>query len=118
MLGDFIGNQVFRSRKERFGGFTAFSLGNRRSARKTAEVREKNLNTESYRCEPKRLNDFPIFFSPSVYGLAMINASLNRIRNEDILHLQRARKTWQPWTSRAGLSNNRISAPSTRIQIS
>lgn len=41
----------------------------------------------------------------------MINASLNRIRNEDILHLQRARKTWQPWTSGAGLSNNRISAP-------
>lgn len=71
---------------------------------------EKNLkNTESYRSEAKRLNDFPIFFSPSVYGLAMINASLNRIRNEDILHLQRARKRGNRGARSQRLSKDRIS---------
>lgn len=100
MLGDFIENQVIRSCKRRFGDFLLpFPSAIDTRLVKASEVREKK-KPESYRSEAKRLNDFPIFFSPSVYGLAMINASLNRIRNEDILHLQRASKTWQPWTSR------------------
>lgn len=105
MLGDFIKNQVARSCKRDSEVFLPFP-SRQQTLVKASEV-GKNLNTESYRSEAKRLNDFPIFFFPSVYGLGMINSSLNRIRNEDILHLQREKNVATVDFS-AGLSNNHI----------